>query len=197
MSEKIKLKPSEVWDYYSKNRLSLMCSDYEIASNDEYGVSILLSVDNSFAVTSDALVVRVELDTYVADIEHIVSEFDCENVISDIYDKYLTSKVIDTIEDDSDEPELTEEEIIEAREEELTSAISDLLDVITDGESNEIEPDDIEDIKEHILEYIYRKHNIDIYRPMFLVFDDETESYEEYPYDSLDFEDKNNPIYMK
>lgn len=197
MSEKIKLKPSEVWDYYNKNRLSLRCSDYEIASNDEYGVSILLSVDNSFAVTPDALVVRVELDTYVADIEHIVSEFDCENVISDIYDKYLTSKVIDAIEDDSDEPELTEEEIIEAREEELTSAIGDLLDVITDGESNEIEPDDIEDIKEHVLEYIYRKHNIDIYRPMFLVFDDGTESYEEYPYGSLDFEDKDNPIYMK
>lgn len=194
MSEKIKLRPSEVWDYYNNNRLSLMCSDYEIASNDEYGVSILLSVDSWM---SGAPVVRVELDTYVADIEHIVSESDCESVVSDIYDKYLTSKVIDTIEDDSDEPELTEEEIIEAREEELTSAISDLLDVITDGGANEIEPDDIEDIKEHVLEYIYRKHNIDIYRPMFLVFDDETESYEEYPYDSLDFEDKNNPIYMK
>ena len=50
-----------------------------------------------------------------------------------------------------------------------------------------------DDIKEHVLEYIARKHRLPIYRPMYLEGEDGKDFYSEYPYEEMIFD--YNPIY--
>ena len=54
--------------------------------------------------------------------------------------------------------------------------------------------DVIEDCKEHFLEYMYRKHHLDIYRPMELE-DDDGVFFKEYPYEYIEFSDA--PLYSE
>ena len=75
---------------------------------------------------------------------------------------------------------------IEDREQDLTVAFAKLMQVIAeDSDSGYPEKDVIDDLKEHVLEYMHRKHNFNIYRPMVVEYDDGSEEYLEYPYDSL------------
>ena len=50
----------------------------------------------------------------------------------------------------------------------------------------------VEDVKEHLLEYFYRKHGLSVYRPMELE-DDEGVFIEDYPYECMEFDP--NPMY--
>lgn len=88
------------------------------------------------------------------------------------------------------EEELTHEEIIEEREEELDVAIEDFVITVTD-DSVPLEnyEEIIRDLKEHFLAYMYKKHGLEPFRPMILYDEDKTEHYEEFPYRLL-FEQK-------
>ena len=53
-----------------------------------------------------------------------------------------------------------------------------------------------EDCLDHFIEYIARKHKVDVYRPMYIQYEGEEAEYCEYPYDELEFDDEDNPIYL-
>ena len=100
----------------------------------------------------------------------------------------------------TEDSRLDQEDMISERELELDEAISLLLDTVLEEDAVMFfgtETDEVcEDLKDHILEYLYRKHGISVRRPMVLE-DTETgeEFFEEYPYDSMVFEDEDNPLY--
>lgn len=197
MAEKITVLAENVWAYFQKEKEDLKSHMHKIAGYPEYGVEIYVTENRglpSIVVTAD--------DEQVYE-ETAVNEHDCKQTVSTIYDNYLTSKVIDSLWDSvSNDDDLTQIEIegmIDDREAELDNAVYDFLMTVVQGvyiDDPTIDLDDVlEDLKEHFLEYMARKHGIPVYRPMMLEYDDGSEELSEYPYDDLEFDDPDNPIY--
>lgn len=116
-------------------------------------------------------------------------------MIADVYDKYLTPKIISEITGDPsqdspkdseeilpDDPDLRAEEI-DLRERELDCAIDDFLYIVY-GEDIMINEDLMEELKDALLEKCAEIVDENIYRPM--VFEDEDhpgeEIYDDFPY---------------
>lgn len=180
---------AEVWEYFQKNKSPTL---YElIAEEPEYGIEIWL-INNygfpEFIVTAD--------DIEICD-EQAFEQMECEEMVSLLYNDYLTSNVISTVNNTHDEPErLSPDEEIEIRaiierEDEINDAVCELLEVLLDSYANSTTISEVfEDLKEHILEYLYREHGISVYRPMYLEDEDGEEFFEEYPYECMVFDDK-------
>ena len=197
--QKIMINAGDVWDYFHNNKASLINREHTIAENTDFGVVISLSSENDlpcFVVTAD---------NYQYAEERAGLPTECKEVAIRLYNHYLTGEFInDESGDDSEEDSglLSPEDMIEERELELDSAISTLLDVVLEEDAAEFlgrELDKVvDDLKDHIFEYLYRKHGLSTRRPMFLE-DEETHEdfFEEYPYDSMVFDDEDNPIYKE
>lgn len=198
MQVKIIVRAVDVWDYFQKNKTSIGEKEHIIAENKEFGVVISLTKEDDlpcFIVTAD--------DYQYAE-EKAVSENDCKTTVSNLYDYYLTEKFLsgDDSSDEEDESLLDQEDMISAREEELDEAVVLFLDTIMEDDICNIlgdETDEVcEDVKDHILEYLYRKHRLSPRRPMVLEDEDTKEDFfEEYPYGSMVFDDEDNPMYKK
>ena len=189
------LEPSEVWSFFQGNPDDVRGLQYEIARYEEYGVNIYIS-----SGYEDILTVSVEADDVQIYEEDIYWEYCCASSIQNIYDEFLSSNVFNYIEEkDAMDAELEleeREELIVLREEELDNAIYEFCEyVATSKITMDLELDVLEDLKEHFLEYMARKHGIEIYRPMYLEGEDGEEFYTEYPYPQMIFEDEENPIY--
>lgn len=189
--QKITVVASEVWDYFQKHKTELEKSEHTIAENEEYGVEISITNEEGlpcFMVTADG---------YQYAEERAVSAKDCKETVETLYEDYLTDKFVDNEEYES---RLDQEDEIAERELELDDAFTMLLDTLIEEDLGlffGMEADDVlEDLKDHTLEYLYRKHGISVRRPMVLE-DEETgeDFFEEYPYDSMVFEDEDNPLY--
>ena len=196
--EKIVLSPSQVWSYIQNNREELKKEMVEIASNDEYGVVVYVTIDDCIPT------VVVQADDIEVYSEGIVSPTDCESTVTKIYDDYLTGRITEIIasmeEEGLDNADLDREIMIEDREAELDDAFYALLATVCDSDDYvELSFDDemMDDIKEHVLEYIHRKWGVDIRRPMFLEDEDGDEFFEEYPYFHMEFDDEDNPLYSE
>lgn len=204
---------TDIVEFYLANQL-LLIHDYEkVAENEDIGVEIYLTNTNNHPVLSvfaDGNQCN-EISTSVDNLEKL-TEF--------MYDTYLDEQnfIAATTSDDGDEgavyfddpypddmegeaysEEELERNLIDDRETELDAAVEDFLAVVlqTGGVIADPTMDEIhDDVKEHFLEYLARKHKIDIYRPMNLVDEDGEEFFEEYPYECLEFEDEDNPIYQ-
>lgn len=197
MSGKILVEASEVWNYFYKNEDSIKSSMRMIALNEDYGIEIYLT-DNyglpSIIVTAD--------DVQVCE-KGILMSGDCERCVKEIYEDYLTGKKLmeAEIEDDYDLiTRVEEEDMIFDRESELDSAIEEFVSVVLDGYVDVLSGSFTElcdDLKEHFLEYMARKHDLPIRRPMYLEYEGGIEEFEEFPYEHMEFEDENNPVYMK
>ena len=161
-----------------------------IAENEEFGLEILLSsVNGSPTIT----VMADDIQQY----EITTDLFHLEDVCRLVYDKYLDNTINALSESADAAVDLRDE--IDDRESELDAAVDDFLGVVlqTFGYDTADVVDEIhDDVKEHFLEYLYRKFGMDIYRPMFLEDEDGEEFFEEYPYECMEFEDEDNPIYM-
>jgi len=193
MAKKIILEPSEVWDYFQANKPRLRCAEHEIASNDEYGISIYLTDDGHVEPE-----IVVEADGTEVYSETCISSKDCAITVRDIYDKYLTDEVISVLSTLADDESSEQEDAIFERETELDEAVMAFIDTATECSIySDILNDEelLSDVKEHFLEYLYRKWELPIRRPMFLEDEDGNEFYEEYPYDCMVFDDEDNPIY--
>ncbi len=166
---------------------------YEIAENDEFGISIYLTKDD---IGVACIIVNADDSEIYA--ERIVNKKDATRTCNRIYDEYLTGKIIETLTDViGDEDENLYE--IEVREDELDTLTWDFIVGILGGEAyfdgdnfGEI----IEDCKEHFIEYLTRKHGLSVYRPMVLEDENGEDFFEEYPYDCMEFDDEDNPIYQ-
>lgn len=204
MAQKIILQPDEVWDYFVEHEEECDQCMFEIASCSEYGTTVYLS--RSFKGVG---CISVEADDQEIYNEEIIDAEDAQKVVQKVYDDYLTDKVIEILSDFEPQENDTlqdQEDEIEMREGELDNLIWDFVIGVLGGETN---PDDfsecfaefdytgeiLDDLKDHFLEYMYRKHGFNIYRPMVLEDEDGTEFFEEFPYEYMEFDDEDNPMY--
>lgn len=208
MSANIIVQASEVWGYFQRKKDELYRTMILIAENPDYGTEVYISNDCGYPdiiVTADNVCVCEEIPTSYAQ---------CVATVINIYNDYLTLRAIqllsgfdkkdpkDDDEESGDPCALTREEeleIIEEREDYLDLAVSDFIAVAADEMLHNDDPNFgalIEDVKDHFCEYLARKHNLPVRRPMYLEYSDGIK-FEEYPYENMEFEDKDNPIYKK
>ena len=193
------LEPEEVWDYAMEHIDELIGVQTEIACHKDYGVEIYLTATNIYS-----LKVIVEADQVEVYEEKIINDVDCCKTIEKVYDNYLTSNALELLGGEivvqkSQSEEEENEENIEERENELDSCVYEFVESVLGFNSTyDIGdfPEVLDDLKEHFLEYMARKHSIPIYRPMYLEDEEGEEFYEEYPYECIEFDDEDNPIYQ-
>lgn len=194
--QEIIVEPDGLWRYLQEQDKNeqFRGAIYEIARNEEYGISVCVSKDKDgvYCITVDADDVEIYSD-------YICDEHEAEEVCSKIYDDYLTDKVIEILMDIDEESTLVQADEIEMREEELTELVLSFVTEVLGGDTyfdganiDEI----VDDCKEHFLEYMARKHGLAIYRPMILEDEDGEDFFEEYPYECMEFDDEDNPIYQ-
>lgn len=185
----ILVQPENVWAYFEKvlkpDGMDL------IAECGEYGTSVYISELNNRPL------ITVLSDDYPVYEEEVTDEKDCFGIVSQIYDDFLTSNAVEIIDeimqDDGgfmptpDYEKMDFDLEIEVREEELDEAVIEFLSVTCDFidiNTNEVK-EMIKDVKEHFLEYLYKKHGLEPRRPMWLVDEKGEEFFEEYPYDCI------------
>jgi hypothetical protein len=131
----------------------------------------------------------VENNDDIIDEDMAFSKVDCEETVRELYSEYLSYDELD-ISADTD----IKKEIIADRENQITVLFENFLfDLLPDTDEDTIS-EITDDVKEHILEYIARKHGLPVYRPMYLEDEDGEDFFSEYPYEEMIFEDC-NPIY--
>lgn len=194
--ENVLIFPDEIWDYFRSHEAELAVSEHMVAECPDYGVKVFVT-----AMEGDFQIV-VEADDEEIYRETVASKDACEETVSEIYDAYLTGEAFENlggiyIDSPEENEKETQAEMIEERELELQDAMYNFCKVAMDTTSMSALTDmQIEDMVDHVLEYMYRKWDLEIYRPMFIEDSDTKEKFfEEYPYGHLEFDDENNPIY--
>lgn len=195
MAQHIFVEASEVWGLFQREKEELKRHERKIAENPEFGAAIYLTEEN------DRPSIVAYLDDEQVYAELCVSESDCRTTVQKFYSEYLTDKVLERYfgEDEDDYTHFEEQSEIDDREAELDMAVEDFIGVVLDGfcldEVADISDEICEDVKEHFLEYLARKWSLPIRRPMYLEDEDGEEFFEEYPYECMEFDDEDNPIY--
>lgn len=196
MAQHIIVQSSEVWGLFQREREVLATHQMKIGENPEFGAEVFLEESggkpNIVAYLDDEEVYS----------ELCVSESDCKTTVQKFYDEYLTEKVLNRYfgeEEEYDYTHFEEQSEIDDREAELDMAVEDFLGVVLEDFSLDdvvdVSDEICEDIKEHFLEYLARKWCLHIRRPMYLEDEDGEEFFEEYPYECMEFDDEDNPIY--
>lgn len=190
------IEAQDVWNYFRQHKDELRTSMHVIARNEEYGVEITITEENGMPLF------EVTADDYQCEEERASSENECLVMAERLYNEYLTERFLD--DEIQCESLLEQEDMISERETELDDAIIQLLDAVIDDDSisvlqsNGTDLDNLcDDLKDHILEYLARKHEMSsfIYRPMVLEDENRKDFFEEYPYECMLYEDEDNPIY--
>ena len=204
MGVQITLAVDEVWDFFQTNKSRLHNEQVAIAENPDTGYAVFLTEDRGYP-----LIRAGKWDGKIEEEECAVFEDDCARTVKRLYlkflfpvvlvdDKYVSSKSEDEEQkkyEEEMEYELTHremEDIIFEREDELSLATSDFLDVVLEVSAGhsaaEFYGDDfVQEVMDHILVYLSDVHGMEIYRPT-LITDPETgsEIYTEYPYGESD-----------
>lgn len=183
-----------VWDYFLENKKELESYIHKIASSTIFGTEIYITNTDGhpcFMVTQDEYTILEQ---------EVHSKEECSATARELYDDYLTDRVVTIlsgVSDGVDEDELTAmeiEDIIDEREGILDAAAMSFVLTVTDDNFVDVTGEEfdalIDDLKEHFLEYLYKKHGISVYRPMYLEFEDGTVELSEYPYEEMDFEEE-------
>ena len=184
------IEPNEVWEYFCKHRDDFNRETHMIAERKDYGISIYLTESfgwPSFEVKSDDVTVYTE---------NAISGADCTEIAKKIYERFLSDAVISAISEIEQDDSKIEQDArisreIKDREQELSVATGTLLDVILDENIDywDFQDEIIEDVKDHICEYLYSRWGLEIYRPMIVEYEDKTEKFLKYPYSQLDLEE--------
>lgn len=191
---KIIIQPEDLWEYFTKHRIELVNKMEPVATNDEYDVVIYLTNDNglpSLMIESS----NVESEEYVVE-----DEESCSATVQMVYDLYLTEQIMTVMMEeaegyDDDMSQLELEDMMAEREADIDGFFTRLIEDLFPDEQilyTDLMDDLVEDCKEHMLEYLYRKHGLSVYRPMELE-DDEGVFIEDYPYECMEFNP--NPMY--
>ncbi len=199
--EQIIIPAEDVWKTAQSEWAQLRTHLKKIAENPEFGVVIYITVDSELA----QIVVYIDDNEFYS--EQCVSELDCKTTARKIYDEYLGEKVLNKfLGEEEDDEELDDEEYtryeeeseIDEREAEIYEAVVSFMSTILETDIDSFVDDEdliYEDCAEHFLEYLSRKWGFEIRRPMYLEDENGEEFYEEYPYECMEFEDEDNPIY--
>lgn len=184
----VMIAPSEVWTYFQEHKDELKTEMCKIA-NSPYGsweVWISNEDDNLRIIVTDT-------DDDIIDEGWATTEHECLDIVGDIYSCYLGYVDADDEVDLDSEDEYINQELISAREDEIDVLFQNFLFDLLPDTDDDIIATAADDIKEHVLEYIARKHRLPIYRPMYLEGEDGKDFYSEYPYEEMIFD--YNPIY--
>lgn len=188
---RINVQAADTWKYLQDHAEELDETMVVIGSDSETGVAIYITKHDEYAqfvVMADDM---VECEDFG------VSESDCEKTVSKLYETYLYNYVNSTLSAKADDDGRDEE--IEMRDIQLQNAIEDFLDIaiedsdVTRGMNVHEYTEMVDDLKEHFLEYMYRRWGLLIYRPMYLEDEKGETFFEEYPYQCLEFDDA--PLY--
>lgn len=192
MATNIIVEASDVWGFFMNHKEKLESQMKMIAENPTYGVEVYLTGSDGLATI-----------TVLADDEEVYEEqadnyMDCRTVVNEIYDTYLTSNALNALADawlDKNDEGLDaaeEADVIEEREIELDEAVYGLMEAFVPNLFDvEDDPDEVyEGLKDCICEYLYKRHGISVYRPMYLEDDDGSDVFTEYPYPEIDFDDE-------
>lgn len=205
MEGEIFVTPEEMWSYFQEKKNVLMSGNMiGVARNETAGIEVFIEYNNGHPLFS------VYIDDEFEYSEMAMDEVDCRYTVGRIYDDYIHNYIRNYIGRELDEiimddekedyPVSTmaiEDEIYE-RDLELDDAIADFLEVVLRNSTYSylsFADDELQDMKDHFLEYLARKYDVDIYRPMFLEGENGTEEFFEYPYGEISYEDEGNPIY--
>lgn len=172
------LVPDRVWAYYTQHKTELAYSEKIIADNPEYGIEITMT---SFGKGCCTIIVTAD-DTPIREEE--VDSTDCRAVVTELYDEYLTPSAIDSL-DTGANIEADELSDMHVREIELDEAIVAFVEAATDSFNPSLSAEAIRDLKEHFLEYLWEKHRISPYRPMYLEDENGVKFYDEFPYECM------------
>lgn len=184
----------QVWDMFEEQGIELGDDEFiKLAEweNEEVEVHMLNS--------SGILLFEVYEEGDLVREDFVLSKEDAECTLREIYEEFFAMEY--DSEDEEEEGYLfseEENEEIAAREASLTDAVFNFLEEVCPEESAELfNMEEIEDIKDHFLEYLARKYSMDIYRPMVLEDENGEEFYTDYPYDCMEYEDEGNPVYAR
>lgn len=185
------VKPGEVWNYFVKNRKVLESEEHIVAENEDFGVVVVITN------LGDLPQIIVRSDDFEMYSTVLLSPEDAARTVEDTYNSYLTEAIFSKIQEPKEEED--EDYGVSVQEDEIDDCIVNLLSVVSayDLQKTDNFAEICEDLKEHILEYLYLKHGVKIYRPMFIKFDDGSVEYCSYPYDKLNLDNADNPIYKK
>ncbi len=181
-------EPQDVWIKF----MSLIYASQEedplciIAEDEAIGVEIYASSDEKTGFPKPKITVLEDGEEVFA--ETCMTYQDCTDTVQYTFDIYLGKESV--VSGDEYE-EFERDEMIANRESDLDDAVYQMLDVFLENSENGVVIPDflIDDVKEHICEYLARQKAIDIWRPMYLE-DEDGEFFEEFPYDCLVFEDE-------
>lgn len=182
----VMIAPSEVWAYFQEHRDELKTKTYKIADSPHGSFEVWISNEDDYL-----RIIVSDMDDDIIDVGWATTEHECLDIVDNIYSSYI-GYINDEVDLDG-EDDYINQEIIAKRENEIDVLFQNFLfDLIHDTDEDAIAAA-ADDIKEHMLEYIARKHNLPIYRPMYLEDEDGKDFYSEYPYEQMIFD--YNPIY--
>lgn len=218
MDPVIHIRPAEGWGYFVRNKTRLSEELVEIASNEATNTSVYMTEENGnpylYVYRDDKKIfqsecttiyeternLRVVFATYITDLEVVGSSNDDEDDSEEAEDNASVAEADDDDDDtppaNSDLDAMSEKEFqsyISEREDVIFNAVSDLIAVLTEDSVSalEFDPSDddcVDNIVNHIVEYLAIKCGFRIRRPMTII-EDETgfEVRTEYPYEEYEF----------
>lgn len=217
MEPVIHIRPVEGWGYFVRNKTRLSEELVEIASNEATNTSVYMTEENGnpylYVYRDDKKIfqsecttiyeternLRVVFATYITDMKVVGSSNDDEDDSEEDEDNTSVAEVDDDDDDtppaNSDLDAMSEEEFqsyIDEREDVIFNAVSDLIAVLTEDSVSalEFDPSDddcVDNIVNHIVEYLAIKCGFRIRRPMTIIEDDTGfEVRTEYPYEEYE-----------
>jgi len=193
MQPKIVISPAWVWEFFQLNKERLKCDQAMIASNDDTGYSVYITTISDHA----KFLVYKEPEPAPVDEMEADGSFGAEALAKYLYQKYLFPVTVvdaDAIPDDEgfdvdkaveEAEEELQEEAIRKREQELSDAWYDFLDVVFEGDYKKIDALPVDQLMDETIDSIATE-NGEIFRPMYILYEDTgDEVYTEYPYEDL------------
>lgn len=218
MEPVIHIRPAEGWGYFVRNKTRLSEELVEIASNEATNTSVYMTEENGnpylYVYRDDKKIfqsecttiyeternLRVVFATYITDLEVVGSSNGDEDDSEEAEDNTSVAEADDDDDDtppaNSDLDAMSEKEFqsyINEREDVIFNAVSDLIAVLTEDSVSalEFDPSDddcVDNIVNHIVEYLAIKCGFRIRRPMTIIEDDTGfEVRTEYPYEEYEF----------
>ena len=198
--QKIVYDPSEIYEVFQEEKLDIANHRLLVAENDDFQIFLDCMASKSLEYIG---MMVIESEGYIIEEDFFDDEKECNSIFEKAFINYIftaeTTDVVDkkdetndTVYDKNGKLDIFYVDEIEQREGDLSLAVINFIDAISDTQmSYALTDEEVDEIKDHFIEYLYRKFGLSIYRPMELVMDNGDEVYEEYPYPKLRFE---NPI---
>lgn len=191
--------PDEIFEVFQDEKDELVKQEefIEVANSACFSIYLSCLKTSSGQIKG---VMTVESDGYTIEEDFFENEKECVDIFEKAYLNYIFVDDVEIIESAIGDSAYSDGKLdtfyldeIEQREWDLDIAVVNFIEEISDtGTSCDLTDKNIEEIKDHFLEYLYRRFHIDIYRPMEIVMPDGTEVYEDYPYSKLQFDDSRN-----